>query len=322
MDMTVPPQVQHQLDQAQALHSDIYGTKAPGETPPADSSDAPIAPVVDAPETPVTPTPVAPQPSEETFQRKYDVLDGKYRAEVPRLQAQLRERDALLQQMSDRLAALEKKPDDTRKPPALVTEKDVEDFGTDLVEMTRRAAREVFSTESQSLLAALDTRFAALQQTLGSVQARVVETATLSFWDKVSSLVPDWQAVDADPAWVEFLDTRVPGTRTTRRQLAADAIEAGEAEPIKELVDLWRGAKAPVAPAEDPAKKQRQAELQRQVTPSTAKSSVPPQTPKVWTAKEYEFLFSQKAAQTIKPEDLAAQQADAQQAVLEGRIRW
>lgn len=241
---------------------------------------------------------------------------------MPRLHASLKERDALLQQMSDRLAALEKKPDEPKKPTALVTEKDVEDFGSDLVEMTRRAAREVFSSESQTLLSALDARFADLQQRLGNMQAQVVETATLTFWDKVTNLVPDWAAVDADPAWVEFLDTRVPGTRTTRRQLAADAISAGEPEPIKELVDLWRGAQTPPPPKEDPAKQQKQAELQRQVTPSTAKSSVTPQAPKLWTAQEYEYLFSQKAAQSMKPDELAAQQAEAQQAVLDGRIRW
>lgn len=318
MDMSVPPQVQHQMDQAQALHSDLYGAK---ETPaPAENTPDPVAeaPIDAAPEPTVTPEAPVTQVSDD-FKHKYDVLRGKFDAEVPRLHAQLKERDALMQQMSERLAALEKSPEPEKKE-SLVTEKDVEDFGTDLVDMARRAAREEFRQESKTLIAAIDQRFNVFQQHLGTMQAKVVESEADTFWNRVMSVVPDWKAVDENPQWIEFLDSRIPGTKKTRRQEAADAIADGDHALIKELVDIWRGDSAVTKRTEQ--NKQNQADLQRQVAPSTAKASAPPNQLKVWTAAEYEYIFSQKASQDMPEAKLSAMQADAQQAVTDGRIRW
>ena len=314
MDMTVPMQVQRELDAAQTLHSDLYGAK---DTPPAD----PVVAEVADPAPAVTPEPT-PAPVSDPFEQKYKVLQGKFDAEVPRLHAQLKERDSMLQQMSDRLAALEKKPEPETKAESLVTEKDVEDFGTDLVDMARRAAREEFKSEAKSLLSAIDKRFEMFQQHLGAVQERVVESESDKFWGRVTALVPDWASVDTNPEWVAFLDTRIPGTRKTRRQEAAEAIAAGDPEPIKELVELWR---PPVAATNKAAeqKQQNQKELQRQVAPSTAKSNAPaPNASRVWLGAEYEAAFAQKAAQTMAPAALEALQAEATQALAEGRVRW
>jgi hypothetical protein len=307
-------QVQRELDAAQTLHSDLYGAK---ETPPA---DPPAAEVVE-PAPAVTPEPT-PAPVSDPFEQKYKVLQGKFDAEVPRLHAQLKDRDTMLQQMSDRLAALEKKPEPETTAEALVTEKDAEDFGADLVDMARRAAREEFKSESKALLTAIDKRFEALQVNLGAIQKQVVESESDKFWGRVQAMVPDWASVDADPSWVEFLDMRIPGTRKTRRQEAAEAIAAGDPEPIKELVDLWRPPVAANKQAEQ--KQQNQKDLQRQVAPSTAKSSAPAPNAanRLWLGPEYEAAFSQKTAQTLAPDALATLQAEANAALNEGRVRW
>ncbi len=320
MDMTVPPQVQRDLDMAQSMQTDLYTPKA--DTPVEAPLDVPVV----APAEPVAAV-VAPPPVSDDFQQKYRILQGKYDAEVPRLYAQLKERDALLQQMGDRLTALETPKAPEQKSDPLLTEKDDEDFGSDLVDMARRAAREVVTSEVKTLLKAIDERFASLTAHLGQVQEKVVESESDKFWGRVTALVPDWKTVDNDPSWVEFLDTRIPGTRKTRRQEAAEAIGAGDAEPIKELVDLWRGA-SPAADAKAAAeaaavaKAGKKQELQSQVAPSTTRTSAPATGKKVWLGPEYEYIFSQKAAQTLPEAELLAQQADATLALSEGRVRW
>lgn len=322
MDMTVPPQVQRDMDIAQTMQTDLYTPKA--DTP----VDAPLDVLNAAPTEPVAPV-VAPTPVSDDFQQKYRILQGKYDAEVPRLYAQLKERDTLLQQMGDRLTALETPKAPEHKSDPLLTDKDNEDFGADLVDMARRASREEIKSEMKVLMKAIDERFASLNAHLGQVQEKVVMSESDKFWGRVRSLVPDWMAVDQDPAWVEFLDTRIPGTRKTRRQEAADAISVGDAEPIKELVDLWRGgqpdtkqdAKA-AAEAAAAAKAGKKQELQSQVAPSTAKSSAQPTGKKVWLAAEYEYVFSQKAMQSMPEAELTAQQAEATLALQEGRVRW
>lgn len=321
MDMTVPPQVQRDLDAAQAMQTDLYTPKAP-------PVEAPLDALVVAPTEPVAPV-VAPTPVSDDFQQKYRILQGKYDAEVPRLYAQLKERDTLLQQMGDRLTALETPKTPEHKSDPLLTDKDNEDFGADLVDMARRASREEIKSEMKVLMKAIDERFASLTAHLGQVQEKVVESESDKFWGSVRALVPDWLTVDKDPSWVEFLDTRIPGTRKTRRQEAAEAISVGDAAPIKELVDLWRGdqpaakqdAKA-AAEAAAVAKAGKKQELQSQVAPSTTRSSAPVTGKKVWTAAEYKYVFSLKAMQSVPEADLLAQQADATLALSEGRVRW
>ena len=320
MDMTVPPQVQRDLDSAQSLHTDLYAPKA--DTP----VEAPLEALVAAPTEPVAPV-VTPTPVSDDFQQKYRILQGKYDAEVPRLYAQLKERDSLLQQMGDRLTALEAPKTPEQKSDPLLTDKDDEDFGSDLVDMARRAAREEIKSEVKTLLKAIDERFASLNAHLGQVQEKVVMSESDKFWGRVNALVPDWVSVDANPSWIEFLDTRIPGTRKTRRQEAADAIAVGDAEPIQELVALWRDANPTsdakaTAEAAAVAKAGKKQELQNQVAPSTTRASAPVTGKKTWTAAEYEYVFSQKAMQSVPEADLVAQQADATAALAEGRVRW
>ena len=322
MEMTVPAQVQQQMEQANALQSQLYGAKeatAPAENTPAPEAAAPA----EAPEVAETKQAVAPDvpaaPASEDFKHKYDVLNGKYVKEVPRLYEQLKERDAQMKQMAERLAELEKKPEQTDE--RLVTEKDGEAFGDDLIDLARRAAKEEIRGEMKKLVAAIDSRFEKIFANLGQVQEKVVESEADNFWGRVMSLVPDWQQIDTNESWIAFLDTRIPGTRKTRRQEAAEAIAAGDPEPIKELVDLWRGAHQPVEKPQ-PAK-QNQAELQRQLAPSTTKANTSqPAAQKVFSAAEYEYLFSNKALHEIAPAQLEAMQREAQTALAEGRVRW
>lgn len=326
MEMAVPEQVQKQVEEANRLQETLYAKSQ--EPAPA---EPPVEPVlettaVDQQNTAESEVKSAqadvsqPEQGPDYWKKRFDTVQGILNSEVPRLNSQLKERDNQLQQLSERLKAVEESSvkEQTKEEP-LVTSKDEEDFGADLVDMTRRTARHEVREALAAYAAELDKRFSAMMANLGEVRQSVVQTESDKFWARVTALVPDWDAVDNDPAWIEFLDGSPSYTTESYRDLAGKAIAAGKADAIASLVGLWRGAK-PADPPPAPAKPNP--ELQRQVAPSTAKASAPVQTQKVWTAKEYEYVFSPQAMHEVSADKLSALQADAQQALGEGRIRW
>jgi tetrahydromethanopterin S-methyltransferase subunit G len=315
--MNLPEQVVQQMENAAKLQNELYGQKeapAPAEITPELVAEA--QPEV-APETVSEPKvePVKEQPTDD-FKHQYDVLKGKYSAEVPRLHQALKEREAQLNELMARLDKLEKQPE--QKEESLLTDKDGEDFGTDLVDMARRAATEVFRRESAKLFAEIDKRLNSVASEVVEVKSQVVQSSADKFWGRVTELVPDWPAIDANPDWFAFLDSTPEFTTETYRSLAGRAIADGDHEKIAKLVKVWRGdtQQAPAAP------KQPNPDLQRQVAPNTAKTSTPPSPQKVWTGAEYEYIFSQKAMNDMSPKQLEQFQADAQLALAEGRVRW
>lgn len=329
MDTTVPQHIQQRMEDAQKLQQALYGEK---EAPVPDTANTPAEPVEPAvaevaPEAVIEPKvePVAepqPQPRDD-FEHQYKVIKGKYDAEVPRLQHQNRELERQMRELYTRLEEVERKREEPPKADdiELVSAKDVEDFGADLMDAVRRVATQVAKAELASLEARIAADKAATETKLAHVQERVVLSESEKFWNRVETLVPDWKSVDIDPEWISFLNTSPDFTTETYRELAGKAIAAGEAEKVAKLVAIWRGTK-PVEPAPEPTPKQPHPDLQRQVAPSTAKSFTPPASPKIWTGAEYEAIYSPQAVTKYPAKELEALQAELQVALAEGRVRW
>jgi hypothetical protein len=328
MDMTVPRQVQEQMDLAGAMHAQLYG-QAPEEGQPASVDEAPVAePVAEVAAEPSAVEQVVakeqhPEQDAEYWKQRFNTVRGKLDAELPLMTQQLRERDNALRDAQARLDALERAK--SEQPPVeqkAATDKDVEEFGADLVSMVERVSASSIKQELSRFASELDKRMQVMFGQMEEVRGHVVKSESEKFWDSVTALVPDWEAVDSNPMWHEFLDTTPSFTTETYRNLAAAAIASGKADRIAELVKLWR---APVAeaPATTPVVPSRaKEELRRQVAPSTSKGAAPPAGQKLWTAKEYEYVFSQQAMREVESKNLEGMQAEANAALVEGRVRW
>ena len=100
MDVVLPGSVQRQLDQAAEIEAQAYGQPAAldientVETP----EPAVTAPQAEQPTAPVTQKVV----TDEVWEQKFNVLRGKYEAEVPRLHAQIRELNDQIQALAQR----------------------------------------------------------------------------------------------------------------------------------------------------------------------------------------------------------------------------
>jgi hypothetical protein len=317
--MALPRQVEAQLRELEALEKQL----AEGQNPaPADPEPTPAEPPQDpqpqqAEPKPVepTPTPTEPVVAEETWQQKYKTLKGMYDAEVPRLHADLRE---LKGQVDSLRKASETKPVEPAKPKAaekLVTDADVEAFGQDLIEVQRKVAREVAS-EFRGELDAMRAENEKLREQLTSTGTQVSEA---SFEQRLYRMVPDFEAVNANPKWIAWLNEVDPLLRAPRSSVAQQAFNRGDAEGVAHYVAMF---KQTVAPAEQKADKTD--ELERQLQPNRGATSAPPtsQKGKVYTNADIEKMFRKAADLGTKGQLDAAKKLEAEidAAFMEGRV--
>jgi hypothetical protein len=317
--MALPRQVEAQLRELEALEKQL----AEGQNPaPADPEPTPAEPPQDPQPQPTEPKPVEPTPTptepvvaEETWQQKYKTLKGMYDAEVPRLHADLRDLKA---QVDNLRKVSEIKPVEPAKPAAatkLVTDADVEAFGQDLIEVQRKVAREVAS-EFRGELDAMRAENEKLREQLTSTGTQVSEA---SFEQRLYRMVPDFEAVNADPKWIAWLNEVDPLLRAPRSSVAQQAFNRGDAEGVAHYVAMF---KQTIAPVEQKADKTE--ELERQLQPNRGATSAPPasQKGKVYTNADIEKMFRKAADLGTKGQTDAAKKLEAEidAAYMEGRV--
>jgi hypothetical protein len=317
--MALPRQVEAQLRELEALEKQL----AEGNNPaPADPNPQPAEPPQDPQPQPAEPKPVEPTPTptepvvaEEKWEQKYKTLKGMYDAEVPRLHADLRDLKA---QVDSLRKASETKPAEPAKPAAaekLVTDADVEAFGSDLIEVQRKVAREV-AAEFRGELDAMRAENEKLREQLTSTGTQVSEA---SFEQRLYRMVPDFEAVNADPKWIAWLNEVDPLLRAPRSSVAQQAFNRGDAEGVAHYVSMF---KQTIAPVEQKADKTE--ELERQLQPNRGATSAPPtsQKGKVYTNADIEKMFRKATELGTKGQIDAAKKLEAEidAAFMEGRV--
>ena len=329
--MALPKQVEAQLKELEKIEQQIADSQknnaAPAPTDPAPNPEpAPAEPTPEPTPAPAEPTPVETKPeptepvvAEETWQQKYKTLKGMYDAEVPRLHADLRE---LKSQVESLRKAAEAKPAEPVKPAAqekLVTDADVEAFGSDLIEVQRKVAREV-AAEFRGELDAIKAENDKLREQLNMTGTQVSEA---SFEQRLHRLVPDFETVNADPKWIAWLNEVDPLLRGPRMTVAQGAFNRGDAEGIAHYVSLFKATLAPATPAEPAPSKAE--EIARQVQPNRSASSAAPvsQQGKVYTDLDIQKMFRRAIEMSAKGQNDEARKLEAEidSAYKEGRVK-
>ena len=317
--MALPRQVEAQLRELEALEKQL----AEGQNPaPAEPAPTPAEPPQDQQPAPAEPKPVEPTPTptesvvaEEKWEQKYKTLKGMYDAEVPRLHADLRDLKA---QVDNLRKAAETKPVEPTKPKTaekLVTDADVEAFGSDLIEVQRKVAREV-AAEFRGELDAMRAENEKLREQLTSTGTQVSEA---SFEQRLYRMVPDFEAVNADPKWIAWLNEVDPLLRAPRSTVAQQAFNRGDAEGVAHYVAMFKQSVKPVEPTADKTE-----ELERQLQPNRGAASTPPtsQKGKVYTSADIEKMFRKATDLGIKGRSDEAKKLEAEidAAFMEGRV--
>ncbi len=317
--MALPKQVEAQLRELEALEKQLTDAQNPA---PADPAPNPAEPPQDPQPAPAEPKPVEPTPTptepvvaEEKWEQKYKTLKGMYDAEVPRLHADLRDLKA---QVDSLRKASETKPVEPAKPAAaekLVTDADVEAFGSDLIEVQRKVAREV-AAEFRGELDAMRAENEKLREQLTSTGTQVSEA---SFEQRLYRMVPDFEAVNADPKWIAWLNEVDPLLRAPRSSVAQQAFNRGDAEGVAHYVAMFKKSVAPVEPTAD-----KTTELELQIQPNRSATSTPPtsQKGKVYTNADIEKMFRKATDLGVKGrvDEAKKLEAEIDAAFMEGRV--
>lgn len=332
--MGLPAQIQRQLDAAEALQKQLaqpaeaeVGTEAPAANDGAEQTQEPQSETVAT----TAPAPVAEPRSDEFAQleQRYKSLQGMWQSANARLQKAEAQNAELAEKLQGAIAKLEtvgKAPQPAQQGPSLITDKDAEAFGTDLIDLARRVAKEQFGEERSQLLSKIEDltqRLTAQDQRLGSVAETQAQSASERFYSALDAKLPIWEQVQATSECQQWLQSRVPGTKATWNQALLMAAEEHDAARALEVFETFLAANPAMDPRRKPAPEpSKKAELQRQVAPSKSAATSTPAGKKVYSAAEYNSAMNRviELGKMRQYDDQAALENELNAALAEGRI--
>jgi uncharacterized protein YaaR (DUF327 family) len=281
--------------------------QAEGETPPTDTPAPQSEPESAAP----APAPSEPAPQttpqaegDEKWEARYKTLHGKYNAEVPRLHAAIKERDAKLNSLTEEVEALKAKAATPRE--SLIKPEEVNEYGEPLVDLIRRAARDEVQGK--------DSEIADLKRKLDQVQVATAETKEVSFYERLAASVPDWMALNDDPAFHDWLGEFDELAGMQRQALLSAAEEKRDADRVARFFNAFKKV-------QQDKSAEANASLASQVTPVGTRSDSPPASKKIWTRAEIADFYARDRRGEYSDEKAAAIDQEIQLAIRETRVR-
>jgi hypothetical protein len=164
----------------------------------------------------------------------------------------------------------------------------------------------------------LDTMRAENDKLREQLTATGNQVSEASFEQRLHRLVPDFQNINTDPKWVEWLDEVDPFLRAPRKTVAQEAFNRGDAEGVAHYVGMFRGTK-PVEQTNTKA-----AELERQIQPNRSASSASIGSPKgaTYTDSQIQKMFIKSAtlASSGKLDEAQKLEAEIDAAYREKRV--
>lgn len=344
----LPKHVQAALAEAEAIEQEIGVATAPDPEEEGQAQEGGTDAGGGAPDPAVTPEagstaegeqhrsdPPKAEPKEdgvEVWKARYNSLRGLFEQQVPMLQQRVKELATELETVRKAQSAPSKTPDPALSQPGKkrVTEKDVETFGGDLIDLVERKSQEVAELVAAQYQGRIDQLEQALAKANGTVQQVAqtqVQTAKERFFTTLDSQLPGWTELQATEACQAWLGEQIPGTDATWEDALKQA--AAQANPQKALSVFRQFLKE--HPQLDPSKaaanaqaSQTAKEVQRQVAPPRTKGNAPaaPAQKRIWSSSEYEaetrrLINLQKRGQF---EQAAQIESELNAAMAEGRI--
>lgn len=299
--MSLPRSVREQADAANTIQEQLNTPATPDTIPNPAAEPATQDPVVEQQEPAAAQS--APEPQQETrdatyWRHRFDVLQGKYNAEVPALRKEINA-------LNEELKATDRSPESAAKRAheavAELTEAEVEEFGPDLVNLIKRVVGNVGGSEDVE----------GIKNDLSQLKDERQQDATARFWTDLEIQVPDFRAINADSAFHGWLAEHDPLSGKARQDLLVSAQQALDPYRVAAIFKSFAGAsqKSPQPAVPDD-----------QVHPRQTRAAAPePQPGKIWAREEITRFYREKSS--YPKEEAAAIEADIFAAQSQGRIR-
>lgn len=359
----LPAAVRKQIEKGNKAAEAVLAAKQ--GTPPAPPTAAPASngaigkptnptpkPVNVAPAPAPAPAPAAaaPQPAPapvEDWEQRYKVLQGKYNAEVPRLQKQTQQQALQLEDLNGRLLQMQsliaslgpnaQQPSQTPAAPRRMTkDEEVKEFGADLTDFMRRVALETVLPEVDArvskVVQPVAQRAEGAAKAASAAQARAAQSDEQKVLDLLTREVPEWETLDSDEGFLGWLDQVDPFSGEKRGDLLNRAYAAHDGPRVVRFFKSYLTEHAAVQPPVDPAQPAApapgapQVDLNSLVAPGTPKGAAGTQAgaeKRIWTRADIKAFYAAKNSGFFrgKEDEMKRFEADIFAAQRENRIR-
>ena len=308
---------------ANAAHGQIYNPEQPpqeGQEPPVTHEGNEAPPQAAEPAQPPQEAPAAPEGNKPVdWERRYNAMKGRYETETKRLNDRIN-------QLVDELRAMRTAPPPVSAPPSelsaerLIKPEEEQDYGTEFLDVVGRKAKEEIAPELQYVKAQLQR-----------VEQQVAMSAQERLLNDLAAAVPNWQAVNTNPKFLDWLKLPDPYSGGIRQDMLNAAFGAHHAPRV---IAFFKGFLAEEA-ATDPASGGQTAprapapgakvDLAEFAAPGRAKSAAAPAPAEKpsFTRAQIAAFYADKAAGRFRGREADADLIERQifDAQANGRIR-
>jgi hypothetical protein len=281
-----------------ALAKEFFGD---GTTPPVQSNDNQLTTVDD--QTGVTPavssvsddeTQQTIEPSQDTtenWETKYKTLQGKYNAEVPRLNQEvkgLRDESAKLKakvELFEQLVAQQ------------VAQQPVQKQDTEELEPEIKQLQEDFPEIYKAVMKVVE-KHGVSKQDLQNVNQQVQNAQMSSFYSRLAQKVPDWETLNTDKDFLTWLQEPADFTNKTKQQLLQDAAYAGNVDLVAKFFLTYKNQNSTSAADESKFSNMVAPPKGRSPTAVTSNSASKP----IFTAQQVEQFYRDKSLGRLSKE--------------------
>lgn len=299
---------QPQGEQPAAENQQAENTKAIAQPPATPANDKGV-------EAQPTPPDISSQLAD--LKKQAETADQRWRV----LQGMIDKKDEEITTLRTLLAQISAKPEQPAaeaKPSQLVTQADISEYGTDLIDLIGRKASEIY----QAKITTLESQIADMRNMLSGVAQTTAKSSQERFVDTLATKVPDWETLNVDPGFITWLSQPAPFTKEAKLDLLRRASSEFDAAKAAEFFIEYKKAQVgaqesaqPAAQAPDPSKLVAPG---RSKAPATKVDNVG--GGRIWTRADIGKLYDDKMAGRISQKEFDELERDIFKAQRENRI--
>lgn len=271
---------------------------------------------------------VVPIVPEETWEQRYRSLQGIHRSRMKAAEIEINDLQGRIQTLESTVQA-PAQTETTTQSSGLSAE-EIEDYGSDLISVMKRAARE----EIQGELSTLRQENSSLRQQLGTVNGTVQQNVKTAMFSQLTSEVPNWRTINDSEGFHFWLEQPDPYSGARRQNLLTQAFDGNDTTRVinffKGYISEAGAVQPPPTPVDTPATETRQPQvaMENLVAPgkprgdtSVAQTSTQ-NDGRVWSEKDIAAFYAkvQKGHYRNYPEEKGRIEREIHDAVQQGRV--
>lgn len=323
--MNVPESVSKQAKRAEELQKQLLNpSKDAHEEPEIKQEELPGAQKDEpapAEEGQAKPEPVeqsAALPQEEDYlywRNRFQVIQGKYNAEVPALRKQVAELErALSEAKTNQSQNIEQSaPQQVASALGDLSQDEIDEFGPELIDLVKRIAGAQVSQSSEQV-SSLNEKLSQTQDELKQIKDEQQDDQTSRFWASVQRLVPDFVSINSNPDFLAWLDGADPTTGIQRQSILNNHQERLNSQGIAAVFNAFKQTVTNTQ-VRDPK------ELQQPSQSNGFEPNSPSANARIWTGAEIDKFYKDCALNKYKPEEKRAIELEIFEATNTGRVR-